>query len=172
MTDNRDSFRKRAENKADSLCLTYKQHFTAANFYRTLSRFLDVVIFGSASMILADSFWNVLPSGYILIPPIIIAAITGYRRGTRIEDRAENFRRSAKQYHALFDEFRDFLHITLEVDDMETVRSEFNRLSDERRNLNASTPDAGEIWYRYVKMKGEDRIKEEISTTPETRGVL
>lgn len=172
MTDNREAYRSRAVNKADSLCFTYKQHFAAANFYRSLARLLDVVVFSAAAAILADSFWSFLPNGYILIPPLMIAGITGYRRGVRIGDKAENFRNSAKQYHSLFDEFRDFLHITLETEDLEAVKSEFDRLSEERRNLNSSTPDAGEIWYRYIKLKGEEQIKEEISTTPETRGAL
>jgi hypothetical protein len=54
----------------------------------------------------------------------------------------------------------------------EKVRSEFERLSDDRRQLNRTTPDANGIWYRYIKWKGEDRIREEITTTTETREAL
>lgn len=174
MGDLRSKLRYRAENKADSICYTYKQHFAAANFYRTLSRILDGVMFGAAALILATSFWKVMPNRYIAIPALLIAAVTGYRRGTNLEDRAEEFRRSARRYHALFDEYRDFLSITLASDDLSTeeVRTEFHRLSDDRRELNQTTPDANGIWYRYLKWKGEDRIREEITTAPETREVL
>jgi hypothetical protein len=74
----------------------------------------------------------------------------------------------------LFDEYRDFLSITVASDEVSTeeVRAEFNRLSDDRRELNQTTPDANGIWYRYIKWKGEDRIREEITTTPETREAL
>ncbi|QLG28185.1 SLATT domain-containing protein [Halorarum halophilum] len=170
----RSKLRYRAENKADSICYTYKQHFAAANFYRALSRALDCVMFVAAALILATNFWGVMPNRYIAVPALLIAAITGYRRGTNLEDRTEEFRRSARRHHVLFDEYRDFLMITLAADELSTkeLRSEFDRLSDERRDLNQTTPDASEVWYRYVKWKGEDQILEEITTTPEAREVL
>jgi len=170
----RSKLRYRAENKAESVCYTYKQHFAAANFYRALSRALDGLIFAAAALILATNFWGVMPNRYIAIPALLIAAITGYRRGTNLQDRAEEFRRSARRYHALFDEYRDFLSITVASNEVSTeeVRAEFNRLSDDRRELNQTTPDANGIWYRYIKWKGEDRIREEITTTPETREAL
>jgi hypothetical protein len=174
MSGIRDKLRHRAENKADSICYTYKKHFAAANFYRTLSRVLDVVMFAAAALILATNFWGVMPKQYIAAPALLIAGITGYRQGTNLEDRAEEFRRSARRYHALFDEYRDFLTISLASEEMtdEKVRSEFERLSDDRRQLNRTTPDANGIWYRYIKWKGEDRIREEITTTTETREAL
>lgn len=174
MSGIRSKLRYRAENKADSICFTYKQHFAAANFYRALSRALDGVMFGAAALILATNFWGVMPNRYIAIPAILIAGITGYRRGTNLGDRAEEFRRSARRYHSLFDEYRDFLTITLSSEELsdEEVRSEFNRLSGDRRQLNQTTPDASSIWYRYIKWKGEDQVLEEITTTAETREAL
>jgi hypothetical protein len=174
MDGTRSKLRHRAENKADSICYTYKQHFAAANFYRALSRMLDAVMFAAASLILATNFWGVMPNRYIAIPALLIAGITGYRRGTNLEDRAEEFRRSARRYHALFDEYRDFLAITVASNDLndEEVMEEFDRLSEDRRQLNQTTPDANGIWYRYIKWKGEDKIREEITTTTETREAL
>ncbi|MDS0297533.1 SLATT domain-containing protein [Halogeometricum sp. S1BR25-6] len=174
MEDLRGKLRHRAENKADSICYTYKQHFAAANFYRTLSRVLDGVMFAAAALILANSFWEVMPNQYIAFPALLIAAVTGYRRGTHLEDRAEEFRRSARRYHSLFDEYRDFLMITVTSSELsdEEVKAEFSRLSDDRRELNQTTPDASEIWYQYIKWKGEERIQEEITTTPATRDAL
>jgi hypothetical protein len=56
----RSKLRYRAENKAESVCYTYKQHFAAANFYRALSRALDGLIFAAAALILATNFWGVI----------------------------------------------------------------------------------------------------------------
>lgn len=172
MTDPRERFRQRAETKADSICYTYKQHFAVANFYRALSRVSDGIMFGAAALLLADGFWEVIPNRLIIVPPLVIAGITGYRRGTSLDDRAQEFRRSARRYHALFDEFRDFLTITVETEDIDTVHSEFDRLSEKRRELNSSTPDASSIWYRYIKLRGRDQIMEDITTSPETREAL
>ncbi|WP_257300782.1 SLATT domain-containing protein [Haloarchaeobius sp. FL176] len=174
MSDIRNKLRYRAENKAESICFTYKQHFAAANFYRALIRVLDAVMFAAAALILATNFWGIMPNRYIAIPALLIAAITGYRRGSSLGDRAEEFRRSARRYHSLFDEYRDFLAITIssrELND-EEVMGEFDRLSDDRRQLNQTTPDANGLWYRYIKWKGEDKIREEITTTTETREAL
>ncbi len=174
MSEIRSRLRYRAENKADSICYTYKQHFAAANFYRALSRALDGVMFAAAALILATNFWGVMPNRFIVVPALLIAGITGYRRGTNLEDRAEEFRRSARRHHSLFDEYRDFLAITLLSEGLNDgdVRDEFDRLSADRRELNQTTPDASGFWYRYIKWKGEDQIREEITTTSETRDVL
>jgi hypothetical protein len=131
-------------------------------------------MFAAASLILATNFWGVIPNRYIAVPALLIAVVTGYRRGTNLEDRAEEFRRSAHRYHALFDEYRDFLAITVvsrELND-EEVKTEFDRLSDDRRQLNRTAPDANGVWYRYIKWKGEDKIRDEITTTTETREAL
>lgn len=174
MDDLQGRLRYRAENKADSICFTYKQHFAAANFYRALSRLLDGIMFAAAALILATNFWGVMPNRYIAVPAVLIAGITGYRRGTNLEDRATEFRRSARRYHSLFGEYRDFLGITLDSPEYsaDKVQKEFDRLSDERRELNLTTPDASSIWYRYIQWKGEDAIRDEITTSPETREVL
>lgn len=174
MTDLQDKLQYRAENKADSICYTYKQHFAAANFYRVLSRLLDGTMFAAAALILATNFWGVMPNRYIAVPALLIAAITGYRRGTNLEDRAEAFRRSARRYHALFDEYRDFLTITAISDQLSEaeIEAEFTRLSEDRRHLNMTTPDASEFWYHYIRWKGEDTIIREITTTRETREAL
>lgn len=174
MDDLRDNLRFRAENKADSICYTYKQHYAAANFYRILSRVLDGVMFAAASLILATNFWGVMPNRYIAAPALLIAAITGCRRGMSLENRAEEFRRSARRHHSLFDEYRDFLAVTLSSGQFPSnkIEDEFERLSDDRRDLNESTPDASGVWYRYIKWKGEDKIREEITTSPETREAL
>jgi hypothetical protein len=131
-------------------------------------------MFAAAALILATNFWGVMPNRYIAIPALLIAAITGYRRGSNLGDRAEEFRRSARRYHSLFDEYRDFLAITVSSRDLddEEVMAEFDRLSDDRRQLNQTTPDANGLWYRYIQWKGEDKIREEITTTTETREAL
>jgi hypothetical protein len=91
MSDQRDRYRQRAINKADSACYTYKQHFAVANFYRALSRALDVIMFGAAALLVADSFWEVVPAHYIIIPPLVIAGITGYRRGKTYPTKPSDF---------------------------------------------------------------------------------
>jgi len=169
MSKQRDLYQERAVEKADSILYTYKQHFAVANFYRALSRALDAVMFGAAALLVADTFWNVAPSHYIVIPPLVIAGITGYRRGTKLSDKSERFRQSAKQYHALFEEFRDFLTITVECEDTERIRCEFEELSEKRRELNRTTPDANGIWYHYLKWKGEKQLRQEVTTSSETR---
>jgi len=169
MDKQKELYQERAIEKADSILYTYKQHFAVANFYRTLSRVLDVIMFGAAALLVADTFWNVFPPHYIVIPPLVIAGITGYRRGTKLSDKSERFRQSAKQYHALFEEFRDFLAITVECEDREKVRREFEELTERRRELNKTTPDANGIWYRYIKWKGEKQLRQEVTTNSETR---
>lgn len=169
MSDERDLYCERATNKADSIRYTYKQHFAVANFYRALSKGLDFVMFGAAALLVTNSFWEVVPSRYIVVPPLVIAGITGYRRGAGLNDRVERFRQSAREYHALFDQYRDFLTITLETADLNVVQEEFEELSERRRELNRSTPDANGLWYRYLKWKGEDQLNEEVTTSAETK---
>jgi len=172
--DLRSKIQHRAENKAESLCYTYKQHFAAANFYRFVAKVIDTVVFGAASLILATYFWNAMPNQYIIIPAVLIAGLTGVRRALDLDAKPGEFRRSAQQYHALFDEYRDFLTIRLRADTVSVgeLQQEFERLSSERRRLNQNTPDANGLWYRYIRWKGEERIREEITTKPETREVL
>jgi hypothetical protein len=131
-------------------------------------------MFAAAALIFATNFWGVMPNRFIDFPAILIAGITGYRRGTNLGDRAEAFRRSARRYHSLFDEYRDFLAITLSSEKLsnEEVWAEFDQLTEDRRDLNQTTLDASGIWYRYIKWKGEDQIREEITTTSETREAL
>ena len=172
MTDTKELIGNRAINQADSLRVTYKVHFAAANFYRMLSKGLDAVVFAAAAVIVIDTIWRVLPAYYLIIPALLIAGATGYRRGANISERERLFRESAKGYHSLFDEYRDFICITLEVDDIGDVRNEFNRLGEHRRELNRNMPDAHGLWYRYVKWKGEDRMNQEISTTDESREAI
>jgi len=169
MSDERDLYRERATNNADSIRYTYKQHFAVANFYRALLKVLDFVTFGAAALLVANSFWEVVPSRYIIVPPLVIAGITGYRRGSSLSDRVERFRQSAREYHALFDRYRDFLTITLETEELNVVREEFEELSERRRELNRSTPDANGLWYRYLKWKGENKLNEEVKTSAETK---
>lgn len=111
------------------------------------------------------------PNRYVAVPALLIAGITGYRRGASLEDRAVTFRRSARRHHALFDEYRDFLGVMLPSQKAteDEIEAEFQRLSEVRRKLNCTTPDANEIWYRYIRWQGEDVIREEISTSHETR---
>ncbi|MFC7230137.1 hypothetical protein N0B31_22305 (plasmid) [Salinirubellus salinus] len=174
MPDIRGRIRHRSENKAESVCYTYKQHFAAATFYRNLSLFLDTAMFGCAALILATNFWSVMPNRFIAIPALAIAAVTGCRRATNLDDVPGEFRRSANEYHSLFDEYRDFLTVTLASDDadIQKIQSEFERLSGQRRRLNQKSPDASSIWYQYIKWKGEDKIREEITTTSATREAL
>lgn len=172
MSDERELYRDRAVNKADSARCTYKQHYAVANFYRVLSKFLDFLIFAAAAILVANTFWNVMPEQYIIIPPLVIAGITGYRRGSNLSERVERFRQSAGQHHTLFDRFRDFSAITVEIEDIETVREEFEALSERRRELNKSTPDANGVWYRYIQWKGEEQLNGEVTTTTETKEAL
>jgi len=169
MSDEAELYKERAIEKADSVLYTYKQHFAVANFYRTLSRILDAIMFSAAALLVADTFWNVVPIQFIVIPPLVIAGITGYRRGTKLNDKSERFRKSAKQYHALFEEFRDFIALTAECNDIEDIRCEFDELTDKRRELNLTTPDANGLWYHYIKWKGEEQLHQEITTNSETR---
>ena len=114
------------------------------------------------------------PNRYIAIPALLIAGITGYRRGTSLEDRSVTFRRSARRHHALFSEYRDFLGVMVPSEQVtdDEVEAEFQRLSETRRQLNRTTPDANGIWYRYIRWKSEDAIQKEISTSSETRKAL
>jgi hypothetical protein len=52
---------------------------------------------------------------WIVLSLLGMAVITGYRRAAKPDKRAERFRKSAKRHHALFDDFRDFLMITLPI---------------------------------------------------------
>lgn len=171
----RHGIERSAFNKADSLNHTFNQHFLAANTYRWLNRFLDTVLFAASLVLVSQIFWTVWPGWTTFVVPVGMALITGYRRAAKPDKRAERFRKSANQYHSLFDELRDFLMITLpdaELSD-EEVRERFEELADRRRELNLESPDAHSIWYYWIKyVRGEETLQEQITTTPEMREAI
>ena len=171
----RDRIRKSAVIKADSACNTYNQHFLAANFYRWLNRFLDTVLFMASLLLVTQVVWEVWPRWTTIVLPLGIAVITGYRRAAKPDQRSARFRNSAKKHHALFDDFRDFLMISLpsdSVDDAE-VKEWFEELSDRRKELNLDSPDASSLWYYWIKyVRRDEKLREQIDTTPEMREAI
>lgn len=161
--------------KADSLNHTYNQHFLAANFYRWLNRFLDTVLFAASLLLVSQVLWTVWPAWTSFAVPGLMAVITGYRRTAKPDQRSERFRESANRHHALFDEFRDFLMVTLpdaSCSDSD-VQHWFDELADRRRELNMDSPDASSLWYYWIKyVRGEEKLQEQISTTPEMRKAI
>lgn len=104
-----------------------------------------------------------------------MAIITGYRRAAKPDQRSERFRKSANRHHALFDEFRDFLMVTLPDGSCsdDKVQNRFDKLAEQRRELNIDSPDASSVWYYWIKyVRGEEQLKEQISTTPEMRSAI
>jgi hypothetical protein len=171
----RDRIEQSALIKADSLNYTYNQHFLAANFYRWLNRFLDTVLFAASLLLLSQALWTVWPTWTTFAIPGLMAIITGYRRAAKPDQRAERLRKSANRHHALFDEFRDFLMISLSdsSNSNKEIRDRFNELADRRKELNVDSPDTSSIWYYWIKyMRGEEELKEQISTTPEMRKAI
>ena len=171
----RHRIRRNAVTKADSVMHTYNQHFLAANFYRWLNRFLDTVLFGASLALATQVIWEVWPFWAMVVLPLGMALITGYRRAAKPDRRAEEFRKSANRHHALFDKFRDFLTITLPSDGYtdEEVRNRFDGLSVERRELNQDGPDASSLWYYWIKyVRGEEMLQKQISTTREMRAAI
>ncbi|NUC74759.1 hypothetical protein HTZ84_21080 [Haloterrigena sp. SYSU A558-1] len=171
----RDRIRKNAVIKADSACNTYNQHFLAANFYRWLNRFLDTVLFTASLLLVSQAVWTAWPRWTTIVLPLGMAVITGYRRAAKPDNRAERFRKSAKQHHALFDDYRDFLMVTLpsnRVTDAE-IEETSEELSERRKELNLECPDASSLWYYWIKyVRGEEKLQEQISTTPEMREAI
>lgn len=109
----RDRIERSALIKADSLNHTYNQHFLASSFYRWLNRFLDTVLFAASLLLVSQALWMVWPVWTTFAIPGLMAIITGYRRAAKPDQRSERFRKSANRHLALFDEFRDFLMVTL-----------------------------------------------------------
>ena len=161
--------------KADSLNHTYNQHFLAANFYRWLNRFLDTVLFAASLLLVSQALWTVWPAWTTFAIPGVMAIITGYRRAAKPDQRSERFRESANRHHALFDEFRDFLMVTLPDGSCsdDEVQDQFDELAERRRELNMDSPDASSLWYYWIKyVRGEEKLQEQISTTPEMRKAI
>ena len=171
----RDRIERSALIKSDSLNHTYNQHFLAANFYRWLNRFLDTVLFTASLLLVSQAVWTVWPRWTTIVLPLGMAVITGYRRAAKPDNRAERFRKSANQHHALFDAFRDFLMVTLPDASCSDgdVQDRFDELADQRRELNMNSPDASSVWYYWIKyVRGEEKLQEQISTTPEMRKAI
>jgi len=171
----RDRIERSALIKADSLNHTYNQHFLAANFYRWLNRFLDTVLFAASLLLVSQALWTVWPVWTTFAIPGLMAIITGYRRAAKPDQRSERFRKSANRHHALFDEFRDFLMVTLPDGSCsdDKVQNRFDKLAEQRRELNIDSPDASSVWYYWIKyVRGEEQLKEQISTTPEMRSAI
>lgn len=75
----------------------------------------------------------------------------------------------------LFDEFRDFLVVSLPDSSKSNteIQDRFDELADQRRELNIDSPDASSIWYYWIKyLRGEEKLQEQISTTPEMRKAI
>lgn len=171
----RDRIERSALIKADSLNHTYNQHFLAANFYRWLNRFLDTVLFAASLLLVSQVLWTVWPVWTSFAVPGLMAVITGYRRTAKPDRRSERFRESANRHHALFDKFRDFLMVTLQDSSCsdDDVQHWFDELADRRRELNMNSPDANSVWYYWIKyVRGEEKLQEQISTTPEMRKAI
>jgi hypothetical protein len=171
----RDRIERSALIKADSLNHTYNQHFLAANFYRWLNRFLDTVLFAASLLLVSQALWTVWPAWTTFAIPGLIAIIAGYRRTAKPDERSERFRRSASRHHALFDEFRDFLMVTLPDASFsdDELQDRFDELAERRRELNTEGPDASSVWYYWIKyMRGEEQLQEQITTTPEMRKAI
>jgi len=171
----RDRIERSALIKADSLNHTYNQHFLAANFYRWLNRFLDTVLFAASLLLVSQALWTVWPAWTTFATPGLMAIITGYRRAAKPDQRSERFRKSANRHHVLFDEFRDFLVVSLPDSSKSNteIQDRFDELADQRRELNIDSPDASSIWYYWIKyLRGEEKLQEQISTTPEMRKAI
>lgn len=171
----RKRIRRNAVTKADSVMHTYNQHFLAANFYRWFNRFLDTVLFAASLALATQVIWEVWPFWAMVVLPLGMAVITGYRRAAKPDRRAERFRKSANRHHALFDKYRDFLTVTLPSDRYTEgeIRERFDELSGERRELNLESPDASSLWYYWIKyVRGEEKLQEQISTTPGMRAAI
>lgn len=171
----RERVRFSAENKAESLHVTYDQHFSAANFYRWANRAIDTVIFAISGVLVSSAIWKTLPVSVIIGLTLTIAGLSGYRRAVKPDKRAERFRESARAYHALFEEFRDFLMLDIPSDEYsdEDIRQKHDELASKRRELNTEMPDASSIWYHYVeRLKGEKQRLKEISTSQTVRETL
>lgn len=171
----RDHIERSALIKADSLNHTFNQHFLAANFYQWLNRFLDTVLFAASLLLVSQVLWTVWPTWTTFAIPGLMAIITGYRRAAKPDQRSERFRESANRHHALFDEFRDFLMVTLPDGSCsdDELQDRFDKLAERRRELNIDSPDANSVWYYWIKyVRGEEKLQEQISTTPEMRNAI
>lgn len=164
-----------AENKAESLHVTYDQHFSAANFYGWANRAIDTMILAISFLLVAGTVWNTFSMPVMVGLTLSTAGLSGYRRAVKPDKRAERFRESARAYHALFERFRDFLLLDIPSDEYsdEEIRKKHDELAAKRRELNREMPDAHSIWYHYVeRVKGEDQRLEEISTSQVVRKTL
>lgn len=175
LSADRERIRRNTVTKAESVMHTYNQHFLAANFYRWLNRFLDTVLFATSLALATQVIWEVWPFWAMVVLPLGMAVVAGYRRAAKPDRRAERFRTSANKHHALFDEYRDFLTITLpsETEGDPAIRDQFDELSEQRRELNMESPDASSLWYNWIKyVRGEEKLQQQISTTPEMRDAI
>lgn len=175
LSTTRDRIERSALIKTDSLNQTFNQHFLAANTYGGMNRFLDTVLFAASLVLVSQAAWTVWPVWTTFVLPVGMAVITGYRRAVKPDKRAERFREWANQHHSLFDEIRDFLMITLPDENRSDaeIRERFDELADRRRELNLESPDAHSVWYYWIKyVRGEEKLQEQISTTPEMRDAI
>lgn len=171
----RERIRGSLEENLDSLHYTYSQHFAVANGNRWFGRFTDAGIFSVSSFLLYREVTVGLERYTLILLLFITAGLSALHRATKPGERETRFRESARAHHDLFKRSRKFLQLDLPSDEIsnEKVRERHDALLKEHLELNQTTPDASSFWYYWMKyVKGEDRMKEEITTTQTKRDAL
>lgn len=171
----RQRIQESLENDLDSLQYTYNQHFTVANWNRRFGQIIDAAIFLISGLLVIREVTAGLERDLLIVSLVITAGLSALHRAMKPGEHETEFRESAHAHHDLFKRGRKLHQLDLPSEELtdDEVRSRYDEFYQEYLDLNQSSPDASPFWYRYMKrMKGEERMAEEITTTDEMREAL
>lgn len=164
-TENYELLRDRVANAADSILWTYKAHFMAADYYRKRSRQINWTTTFLAALVTAGLVAERFPK-ITLALSIITAGLAGYKTAARPEEEANKHYNAGQEYHNLFEEFQEFIHLQMPTGtDLDALQEKYQELAKKRRLLNSVLPDLTSKWYEKL----DDEIYSEIDTTEEAK---
>lgn len=149
-----DRLRHHTAQTMDAVLHTYKAHYRVARVYARLGTLLDVAVVVLTGLLTVALLWDRLPDAWLVTIAIAASVTSVLDTAMGFDREAREHTAAADEFHALFDDMRDFFVLDLmdaEGDhDAEQLRERFDALADRRQTLNAHMPNPTDWGYRRV----------------------
>lgn len=96
---------------------TYKTHYKIAEFYERIDRVLSISTAGGTGILATLVIWGAVPQWLLIIIALAVAFVSWTNTMLNLGVKSKEHYHAGDQYHALFEEYRDFVDLTLSSTD-------------------------------------------------------
>ena len=137
-----EKLEKRTIEAMNGLLWTYKTHYKIAERYEKYGRALNIGTAAGTGILAAAIIWGSVPQKFLLLISLVVALLSWSNATLGFATKSKDHYYAGDQYHALFEDFRDFFDLELTSEDAKytAVYERYERLAERRKQLNSDAP--------------------------------